>query len=156
MIGKALVCDDSSADLINIKNIVEGVGYSVSVATDGGEAIDKAKEMHPDIIFLDIIMPQMDGYETCRRLTDDPETRNIPVVFVTSKNQKASPIEIGRFHATCIIIRMLRLTALMKRRHRESGNLAHRSTSSGYVIDFRCGSNLAVPPPSNPRPLLRV
>jgi len=92
MIGKALVCDDSSADLLNIKNIVEGVGYLVSVAKDGIEAIDKVKEIKPDIVFLDIIMPGMDGYETCRRLADDPETRNIPVIFVTSKNQKADRI----------------------------------------------------------------
>ena len=92
MTGKALVCDDSSADLMNIKNIVEGVGYRVSVATDGSEAINKAKEEKPDIIFLDIIMPEMDGYETCRRLTDDRETTNIPVIFVSSKNQKADRI----------------------------------------------------------------
>lgn len=92
MTGKALVCDDSSTDLMNIKNIVEGVGYRVSTATDGGEAIEKARKERPDIIFLDIIMPQMDGYETCRRLTDDPQTRNIPIIFVTSKNQKADRI----------------------------------------------------------------
>ncbi len=89
VVSKVLVVDDSPADLTNIANIVSEAGCVVISATNGKEAIEKAKAEKPDIIFLDIIMPDMDGYATCRRLSGDSETKQIPIVFVTSKNQKA-------------------------------------------------------------------
>lgn len=88
-IHKVLVCDDSATDLTNIKGILEDAGCTVITAYNGAEALRKAKAEQPDIIFLDIIMPEMDGYETCRTLTGDPATKDIPVIFVTTKNQKA-------------------------------------------------------------------
>ena len=88
-INKVLVVDDSPAELANIKSIVSEAGYMVVSATSGQEAIDIARNEKPDLIFLDIIMPDMDGYATCRQLVSDAETKNIPVVFVTSKKQKA-------------------------------------------------------------------
>lgn len=88
-INKILVVDDSPAELENIRNIVADAGYQVISARNGREAIDAARAEHPDLIFMDIIMPDMDGYATCRELTHDSATKNIPVVFVTSKNQKA-------------------------------------------------------------------
>ncbi len=86
---KILVCDDSITDLTHIKTIVESTGALAITASNGREALEKAKAEQPDLIFLDIIMPEMDGFETCRKLRDHPETKHIPVVFVTSKNQKA-------------------------------------------------------------------
>jgi twitching motility two-component system response regulator PilH len=86
---KILVVDDSPTDLANIKNIVTEAGCIVVTATNGKEAIEKAKTEKPDLIFMDIIMPDMDGYAACRTLGNEAETKNIPVVFVTSKNQKA-------------------------------------------------------------------
>jgi twitching motility two-component system response regulator PilH len=88
-INKVLVVDDSPADLANIKNIVADAGYTVLTASSGKEAIEKAKAEKPDLVFLDIIMPEMDGYATCRSLNHDATTKDIPVIFVTSKNQKA-------------------------------------------------------------------
>ena len=88
-IKKVLVVDDSPADLVNIKNIVTEAGCLVSIATNGKEAVEKAKAEKPDLIFMDIIMPDMDGYAACRLLANDNNTKNIPVVFVTSKSQKA-------------------------------------------------------------------
>ena len=89
---KVLVCDDSLTDLTNIKNIVDGAGC-LTVATSGGaEALERAKSEQPDLIFLDIIMPDMDGFEACRNLRDDPATKDIPVIFVTSKHQKADRV----------------------------------------------------------------
>ena len=88
-IEKVLVVDDSPAQLANIKGIVADAGYAVATASSGKEAIDKVKADKPDLIFMDIIMPEMDGYEACRQLTNDADTKHIPVVFVTSKNQKA-------------------------------------------------------------------
>ena len=89
---KALVVDDSSAELANIKAILADAGYLVVTASSGKESLEKAKAEKPSIIFLDIVMPEMDGYEACRSLTQDPATKGIPIVFVSSKAQKADRI----------------------------------------------------------------
>jgi twitching motility two-component system response regulator PilH len=88
-IRKVLAVDDSPADLTNIRHIITEAGFIVITATNGREAIEKAKLEKPDLIFMDIIMPDMDGYAACRSLHSESETRDIPVVFVTSKGQKA-------------------------------------------------------------------
>jgi twitching motility two-component system response regulator PilH len=88
-VNKVLVVDDSPADLANIKGIVSEAGCTVVTATNGAEAIAMAKSEKPQLIFLDILMPDMDGFEACRKLGSDGATRDIPVVFVTSKGQKA-------------------------------------------------------------------
>ena len=90
--SKVLVVDDSPTDLANIRSIVSDAGCTVVTATSGVEAIAKAKSEKPDVIFLDIIMPDMDGFEACRKLTNDVDTKQIPVVFVTSKGQKADRV----------------------------------------------------------------
>ena len=91
-VTKVLVCDDSITDLTNIKNIVEGAGCITITASSGAEALDKAGSEKPDLIFLDIIMPEMDGFEACRKLHDNSATKDIPVIFVTSKHQKADRV----------------------------------------------------------------
>lgn len=92
MSKKVLVVDDSPVDQANIKNALSDAGFLVITAANGHEAIAKARSEKPAIIFLDIIMPEMDGYEACRQLSQDPETKDIPVVFVTSKGQKADKV----------------------------------------------------------------
>lgn len=88
-LNKVLIVDDSQTDLKNLQNIVEGKGIRTVTATSGKEAIEKAKNESPDLIFMDIIMDNMDGYSACREIKAEERTKNIPVVFVTSKNQKA-------------------------------------------------------------------
>jgi len=92
MSKKALVVDDSPVDLAHVKNILTDSGCFVITASNGKEAIAKAKVEKPNIIFLDIVMPDMDGYEACRLLAEDPATKGIPVVFVTSKGQKVDKV----------------------------------------------------------------
>jgi twitching motility two-component system response regulator PilH len=89
---KVLVCDDSNTDRAHLERIVSATGCVVITTTNGREAIQKAKSEKPDLIFLDIVMPEMDGYATCRALLNDPDTKHIPVVFVTSKGQKADRV----------------------------------------------------------------
>ena len=91
-IKKVLVVDDSPTDLANIKTIVSDAGCMVLTASNGQEAIDKAKAEKPDLVFLDIIMPEQDGFGACRALASDADTKDIPVVFVTSKSQKADRV----------------------------------------------------------------
>jgi len=92
MAKKVLVVDDSAADLANMKSVLTDAGYLVITASDGNEAVSKAKLEKPSVIFLDVIMPEMDGYEACRQLTLDEKTKGIPVVFVTSKGQKSDKV----------------------------------------------------------------
>jgi twitching motility two-component system response regulator PilH len=91
-IKKVLVVDDSAPDLLNLQKIISDAGYLVTTATSGQEAIKKARAESPDIIFMDIVMDRMDGYQACRELTQDDKTKGIPVVFVTSKTQKADRV----------------------------------------------------------------
>ena len=91
-INKVLVVDDSDTELSNIKSIVSNTGCIVLSASSGLEAVEIAKREQPDIIFMDIIMPDMDGYEATRKLNNDPVTRDIPIVFVSSKSQKADKL----------------------------------------------------------------
>ena len=81
-----MVVDDTET---NVDILVETLGdeYEVSVAMDGETALEYALEEQPDLILLDIMMPGMDGYEVCRRLKDNPETGNIPVIFVTAMSE---------------------------------------------------------------------
>lgn len=92
MAKKVLVVDDSAADLANIKGVLSEAGCIVVTASSGAEAIAKAKAEKPEIIFLDVVMPDMDGYEACRELSKDGNTKAIPVVFVTSKGQKTDKV----------------------------------------------------------------
>lgn len=81
-----LLVDDTEE---NIDVLVEILGdyYELAVAMDGESALEIAKEDLPDLILLDIMMPDMDGYEVCKRLKEAPETADIPVVFVTAKSE---------------------------------------------------------------------
>lgn len=89
--AKILVVDDSQAMIRYLTGILEGKGYRVITAVDGLEAINKAEEYHPELILLDILMPNLNGYETCRRLKSKEKTKDIPVIMVTSQG---SPFDI--------------------------------------------------------------
>jgi twitching motility two-component system response regulator PilH len=92
MAKKVLVVDDSQAETANMRSILTDAGCVVITASNGKEALAKAKAEKPSAIFLDIVMPEMDGYETCRLLQEDSATKNIPVVFVTSKGGKTDMV----------------------------------------------------------------
>ncbi|MFT5083512.1 MAG: twitching motility two-component system response regulator PilH [Lentisphaeria bacterium] len=90
--NKVLVVDDSPMELHNLKTIVEEAGYQVITASNGAEALEKAKSFRPDVILMDVVMDGVDGFEACRNITSDNTTNTIPVFFVTSKNQKADRV----------------------------------------------------------------
>ena len=91
-INKVLVVDDSPTELFNIAEIVSQTGCAVLRAANGKEAVELATQEKPDIIFMDIIMPEMDGYEATRRLSNDRATRGITIVLISSKTQKADKL----------------------------------------------------------------
>lgn len=81
---KILIVDDEEKNLKVMGMILQSYNYDFQTAKNGREALEKTKEYLPDMIFLDIMMPEMDGYETCRKLRVDPATKFIPIVMVTA------------------------------------------------------------------------
>jgi twitching motility two-component system response regulator PilH len=88
-VSKVMVVDDSSSDRRNLEGIVRDAGYAVITAASGQEAIDVASRELPDVILLDVVMDDVDGFKACRILKEREQTRGIPIIFVTSKTQKA-------------------------------------------------------------------
>lgn len=83
---KILVVDDSNTQRVNLSRILENAKHQVIVASSGDEAVEMAKQHHPDMIFMDIIMDNGDGYKATRSIKRDPDIKSIPVVMVSSKN----------------------------------------------------------------------
>lgn len=89
---KVLVVDDSPVDSKHLLRILQDAGCSVTVAMSGIEALAKVQADKPDLILLDVNMPDLDGFGTARKLKQDADSKNIPVVFVTSKHQKVDRV----------------------------------------------------------------
>lgn len=85
--GKILVVDDVTKNIQLLGNILGTEGYGVSYATDGRKALAMAKEENYDLILLDIMMPEMDGFEVCRNLKQEKKTKDTPILFLTAKNE---------------------------------------------------------------------
>ncbi|MFQ6042002.1 MAG: sigma-54-dependent transcriptional regulator [Candidatus Poribacteria bacterium] len=90
---KILLVDDMPPNLDILSNALEPEGYQILIALDGEEAIKIARRALPDLILLDVMMPKIDGFETCRRLKQDQSTQDIPVIFVTAKEETESIIK---------------------------------------------------------------
>src|SRR5437879_1577935 len=85
--SRVLVVDDVTRNLQVIGTMLRNEGYEVMPATSGAEALEGVRVQLPDLILLDLMMPEMDGLEVCRRLKVDPATRQIPVIFLTASNE---------------------------------------------------------------------
>jgi putative two-component system response regulator len=80
-----LLVDDTPVNLLLLTRMLEK-DYTIHSARNGQEALDSAFATPPDLVLLDVMMPDMDGFEVCRRLKDNPSTTHIPVIFITAKN----------------------------------------------------------------------
>lgn len=85
---KILLVDDSSTALLLARMVLQGMSYDVVTARDGVEGLEKAIQVRPDLILLDVMMPRMDGIEACKRLRDEPTTANIPIIMVTTRGEE--------------------------------------------------------------------
>lgn len=85
---KVLVVEDEKNIALTLKMSLESEGYTVKIATNGLDAIQVAQEYKPDLIFLDIILPKVNGYLVCEALRQEIDTKNIPVIFMSAKNQE--------------------------------------------------------------------
>jgi putative two-component system response regulator len=85
-LAKVLTVDDTPVNLTLVANVLRD-NYKVHLANNGAKALELAASLLPDLILLDVMMPEMDGFEVCRRLKADPVTSHIPVIFLTAKSQ---------------------------------------------------------------------
>jgi DNA-binding response OmpR family regulator len=93
-----LIVDDNPANLQVLSALLEQMDLKVFVATTGATTLQRAQRVAPDLILLDVMMPDMDGFELCRRLKADPQTAAIPVIFVTALTDvehKVKGFEVG-------------------------------------------------------------
>jgi len=86
---KILLVDDSKTALMMERAILEKrTKYRCVTASDGLEAINKASEEHPDLVLMDVVMPRMNGFEACKKLRQLPETREVPIVLLTTRGEE--------------------------------------------------------------------
>jgi putative two-component system response regulator len=90
---KILIVDDEEANLRLLTKWLVPLGYDIELASNGEEAVRKARDKSPDLIILDIMMPVMDGYEACGILKAAPETKNIPIIMVTALHDRESRLK---------------------------------------------------------------
>jgi two-component system cell cycle response regulator len=88
-----LIVDDAPANLGALREVLQQQGYQVYVANAGERALKIARRVHPDLILLDVMMPGMDGFETCRQLKATPATARIPVIFMSARSETDDVVE---------------------------------------------------------------
>src|SRR6516165_8135431 len=93
MNSRILVVDDTPANIQVLSSTLKEKGYQISVATNGKQAFDVLARVRPDLILLDVMMPELDGFETCRRLKASNDWRDIPIIFLTAKNEVADIVK---------------------------------------------------------------
>lgn len=104
-ISKVLIADDSNTERLNLKQILESAGYEVIAASSGNEAKALAESQSPDLIMLDIIMEDGDGYQACRALKRNPATQAIPVIMVSSKSNPVDKQWAQKLGANAYIVK---------------------------------------------------
>ena len=128
---RILLVDDDATNLDVLRHTLDGRGYRLFVTRSGESAIEVARRVHPVLVLLDVVMPGIDGYETCRRLKDDPQTREAAVIFLSSLDEakdKVRGLEVGAvdfvskpFQKDEVVARVnthLTLQRLRRHRHR--------------------------------------
>ncbi|MBD2436312.1 response regulator [Nostoc sp. FACHB-110] len=88
-----LIVDDNPTNLKVLSQAIASSGWEILIATDGQGAIEQAEYAHPDLILLDVIMPDIDGFQTCAELKQNPVTKNIPVIFLSALNDKFDKVQ---------------------------------------------------------------
>ena len=91
--SKIVIVDDSPVGLQHLAMILASPAYELVLASSGAEALSKAKHLQPDLILLDVLMPEMDGFEVCRRLRIDPVLAEVPVLIVTALDDRESRLK---------------------------------------------------------------
>mgnify|MGYP006145617895 CR=1 FL=1 len=87
-----LIVDDSPSQLVGIKRIVEKLGHDTVTAEDGAAGVEAAKREIPDLILMDVVMPNLNGFQATRAISKESTTAHIPIVLVTTKDQETDKV----------------------------------------------------------------
>jgi twitching motility two-component system response regulator PilH len=90
--ARILIVDDSPTQLLSLKRVVEKLGHGVLTAEDGAAGVEVARREIPDLILMDVVMPNLNGFQATRTIARDPKTSHIPVILVTTKGQDTDRI----------------------------------------------------------------
>ena len=90
--AKVLIVDDSPSQLLGLQRIVEKLGHQVVTAEDGAAGVQVAKREIPDLVLMDVVMPNLNGFQATRQISKDPSTSHIPVILVTTKDQETDKV----------------------------------------------------------------
>ncbi|MCP4132778.1 MAG: fused response regulator/phosphatase [bacterium] len=110
-----LIVDDVPKNIQVLGNILNKESYRIAFATDGKQALDMVYNLHPDLILLDIMMPEMDGYEVCRKLKESRDTRDIPIIFLTAKTETEDIVKGFQFGAVDYVTKPFNSAVLLAR-----------------------------------------
>lgn len=116
-IHKIMVVDDSASQRMLLEAILKEQGYVVAVANDGNEAVAKSKSEMPDLIIMDVIMPNLNGFQATRAITTDEATWHIPVILLTSKDMESDRIWGLRQGATAFLHKPVNTPELIELLH---------------------------------------
>jgi twitching motility two-component system response regulator PilH len=90
--ARILIVDDSPSQLVGLKRIVEKMGHQVITAEDGSAGVEVAKREVPDLILMDVVMPNLNGFQATRTIAKDTKTSHIPIILVTTKDQETDRV----------------------------------------------------------------
>ncbi|ANB17225.1 MAG: response regulator [Dokdonella sp.] len=90
--ARILIVDDSPSQLVGLSRLVEKLGHQVLTAEDGAAGVEAARRDLPDLILMDVVMPNLNGFQATRTISRDPKTSHIPVILVTTKDQQTDRI----------------------------------------------------------------
>jgi len=114
---RILIVDDTPANIQSLAAILKSKGYLISAATNGKQALEVLARMQPDLILLDVMMPEMDGFETCRQLKAAEQWRHIPVIFLTAKTETADIVQGFELGAVDYVAKPFNAHELLARVH---------------------------------------
>ena len=113
--SRILLVDDEPDILETVSFMLQSRNYQVSTASGGQESLEKVKSEQPDLILLDIMMPDIDGYEVCMKLKSDENTRDIPVIMLTAKGESEAVLKSHSIGADDYVVKPFSLPTLLSK-----------------------------------------
>jgi twitching motility two-component system response regulator PilH len=112
--ARILIVDDSPSQLLGIKRIVEKLGHETLSAEDGAAGVEVAKQELPDLILMDVVMPNLNGFQATRTISKNAETAHIPIILVTTKDQETDKVWGMRQGAKAYVTKPIKEEDLIK------------------------------------------
>lgn len=113
--SRILLVDDEPDIVETVSFMLQSRNYQVSIASGGQEGIEKAQKEHPDLLLLDIMMPDVDGYDVCMKLKSDEDTRNIPIIMLTAKGESEAVLKSHSLGADDYVVKPFSLPTLLSK-----------------------------------------